>query len=115
MNRLLKLLPEITGEEMTYLQQTTKELNDDDLELFASIYRARRRDPQNVLILALVGLCILPGVQRLYVDQIGMGILYFFTLGLCIIGSVVDIINYKSLAFEYNSKVITEAFYAIRR
>lgn len=115
MNRILKFLPEVLGEEMTYIQQVTKELSDEELETFAHIYRARRRDPQTVLILALVGLCIIPGIQRFYVDQIGMGILYFFTIGLCFIGSIIDIINYKSLAQEYNTKIVNEAFSAVKR
>jgi len=108
MNRLFKYLPEATGEEINYIQNLTRDMSDDDLQTFCNIYRARRRDPQTVLILALVGLFFLPGLQRFYVDQIGMGILYLFTLGLCFIGSILDIVNYKSLAQEYNSKVVND-------
>jgi hypothetical protein len=42
------------------------------------------------------------------INQIGIGILYFLTAGLCLIGTIVDIINYKNLAFEYNQKVAIE-------
>lgn len=115
MNRILKFLPEATGEELNYIQNLTTDLSDADLETFAHIYRARRRDPQTVLILALVGLFFLPGLQRFYVDQIGMGILYLFTLGLCFIGSIIDIINYKSLAQEYNSKIVNDALMAVSK
>ena len=31
-----------------------------------------------------------------------MGILYFLTGGLCLIGTIVDLVNHRSLAFEYN-------------
>jgi hypothetical protein len=34
-----------------------------------------------------------------------MGILYVFTGGLCLIGTIVDMINYKNFAFEYNRKI----------
>jgi hypothetical protein len=37
-----------------------------------------------------------------------MGILYLLTGGLCLIGTIVDLINYKNLAFEYNQKVAQE-------
>jgi len=114
MNRVLKFLPEVAGEEMTYIINVTKELSDEELETFAHIYRARRRDPQTVLIFALVGLFVLPGLQRFYVDQIGMGVLYLFTLGLCFIGSIVDIVNYKTLAQDYNVKIVNEALYSVK-
>jgi len=115
MNRILNYLPEVSGEELSYIQQVTGELSESDLETFAHIYRARRRDPQTVLILALVGLFVIPGLQRFYVDQIGMGVLYLFTLGLCFIGSIIDIINYKSLAQEYNTKMVNDALIAVKR
>ena len=37
-----------------------------------------------------------------------MGILFFFTAGLCFIGTIVDLINYKELAFEYNRRMADE-------
>ncbi len=97
MNRIYEFLPELTGEEFHYVQQATTNLTDDEFRIFANIYKARRRDPQMVLILSLVGLLLLPGLQRFYTDQIGMGILFLFTLGLCFIGSIIDLVNYKKL------------------
>jgi hypothetical protein len=43
------------------------------------------------------------------VGQIGMGILYLFTGGLCIVGTIVDTINHKKLAFEYNQQMAIES------
>jgi hypothetical protein len=37
-----------------------------------------------------------------------MGLLYLFTAGLCLIGSIIDLVNYKAKAFEYNQKVADE-------
>lgn len=48
------------------------------------------------LLLAILGLFILPGLQRFYLRQAGMGILYFFTGGVCLIGQIVDIIQLLS-------------------
>jgi len=38
-----------------------------------------------------------------------MGLLYLFTAGLCFIGTIIDLINYQDLAFEYNRKMIMES------
>ena len=43
------------------------------------------------------------------IGQIGMGLLYLFTGGLCLIGTIIDLINYQDLAFEYNRKMILES------
>jgi len=49
------------------------------------------------------------GVQRFMVGQIGMGILYLFTGGLCLIGTIIDTINHKKLAFEFNQQMARES------
>jgi TM2 domain-containing membrane protein YozV len=41
-------------------------------------------------------------------NQIGMGILYLLTGGLCLIGTIVDLVNYQKLAFEYNRQIAAE-------
>lgn len=110
MNRIYEYLPELTGEEFYQVEQITKALDEDEFRAFANIYKARRKDPQMVMILSLVGLFVLPGLQRFYTDQIGMGILYLFTLGLCFIGSILDLVNYKKLTMEFNAKVISESY-----
>ena len=110
MNRMIKLLPELQGEEMVYIQQITKELDDDQAAVFANIYRARRKDPQTILIMCIVGLFVIPGIQRFLLNQIGMGILYLLTIGLCFIGSIIDLITYQKLAMEYNKQIVHEIF-----
>jgi TM2 domain-containing membrane protein YozV len=72
------------------------------------IYRTRRKDPQLILLTCLVGFLGFAGIHRFLVNQIGMGILYFFTAGLCLIGTIVDAVNYQSLAFEYNRQIASE-------
>ncbi len=108
MAQVLKYLPEISGEELRYIAEIMKEMSDEEAALFASIYRARRRENTLVLVCALGGFFLLPGLQRFILNQVGMGLLYLFTIGLCFIGSIVDIVNYQKLAFEYNSKVAQE-------
>lgn len=108
MARIIDILPEATGEEMMYVQNLIKDMSEEKARSFASVYRARRRDPMLILVTALLGLAGISGVHRFITDQIGMGLLYFFTLGLCFIGTIVDAVNYQKLAFEYNRKVADE-------
>lgn len=102
MANILELLPELMGEEQAYIAGIIRDMDDDKARQFSIAYRARRREPQTILLLALVGFFGLAGIQRFIVDQIGMGILYLLTGGLCFIGTLVDIFNYKRIALEYN-------------
>lgn len=105
MNRLLTLLPNVEQEEIAYIQMLVKDMNDNQINQYASIYNSRRKDPQTILLLTLIGFFGVAGVQRFVLDQIGMGLLYLFTGGICLIGTIVDLINYKRLANDYNQKL----------
>jgi TM2 domain-containing membrane protein YozV len=102
MANLFQYLPELQGREMVFVQGLTKDFTEAQLMNFANVYRSRRRDPQIILLTTLLGFVAVAGVQRFMVNQIGMGILYLFTGGLCLIGTIIDLINYQDLAFEYN-------------
>ncbi len=102
MANTMNLLPELDGEEMMYVQNLLKDFSDQQASQFAAMYRSRRRDPQTILLVTIVGFLGFAGIQRFMTDQIGMGVLYFFTAGLCFIGTIVDLVNYKKIAFEYN-------------
>lgn len=108
MNRIINYFPDLDYDEAIFIDILLKEISDKEVESFAAIYRSRRKDPQLILILAAIGLLGLSGIHRFIINQIGMGILYFFTAGLCLIGTIVDMVNYKSLALEYNKKVAYE-------
>jgi len=108
MTNLYQLLPEIDFQEMNYIQNLVKNYNETQLYQFANLYRTRRRDPQLVLLTALIGFLGIAGVHRFLLNQIGMGILYVFTGGLCLIGTIVDLINYRELALTYNIQVANE-------
>lgn len=103
------LIPSLTAEEFDFLQQVINDLPEDQMETFASIYNSKRRSPDHILLGGVIGFIGVAGVQRFMVNQIGMGILYLFTAGLCFIGTIVDLVNYKSLAFEYNQQMALEA------
>jgi len=105
---ILKYLYNATPEELITINSRTKEFKQDELEQFCIIYGTKRKDPQLILILCLVGLVGVAGIHRFLIGNIGMGILYFFTAGLCLVGTIIDAVNYKQLAMEYNAKMITE-------
>ena len=114
MARVIDVLPEITGEEMLYVQALLKDMDDDKARTFASIYRTRRKDPQMILITALLGFIGFAGIHRFIMGQIGMGILYFFTGGLCLIGTIIDLVNHQKLTFEHNQKIANEVLSMMR-
>lgn len=114
MARVIDVLPELTGDEMVYIQNIIQTLDDESARTFAHAYRARRKDPQSVLITAILGFVIIAGVHRFLLGQIAMGLLYLFTAGFCFIGTIIDIVNYQKLAFEYNSKTANEVLVLVR-
>ena len=100
--KLFELLPNIEPEEMTLLEGLTEELDEKQLKNFAIMYSSKRKDPQTILITTLVGFLGVAGIQRFLLDQVGMGILYLLTGGLCAIGTIMDIVNYKTMTSDYN-------------
>jgi TM2 domain-containing membrane protein YozV len=109
MANFYQYLPELQGRELMFVQGLTKDFSEAQLMNFANIYRSRRRDPQIILLTTLLGFVAIAGVQRFLINQIGMGILYLFTGGLCFIGTIIDLINYQDLAMEYNMQQANEA------
>jgi len=114
MPNVLQLMPTLEGDEMLYVQELIKDMNDSQVQQFAIAYMARRKDPSNILIFTVIGFVGFAGIQRFVLNQIGMGILYLFTLGLCYIGTIVDAVNHKKLAFEYNTKQAQQVASMIR-
>ena len=103
-------LPGISPEELGYIQQALSQLTENQQKYFYMSYSTKRKSPQDMLIFCIIGTFLLPGFQRFMVGQVGMGILYLFTGGLCFIGSIVDLVNHKTLALEYNQKMVYESF-----
>jgi TM2 domain-containing membrane protein YozV len=105
---LLTGMSGLTPEEYNYLLQVMNGMSQKQAEGFVMFYSGKRRSPQDMLLFTLLGFIIVAGIQRFVIGQIGMGILYFFTGGLCLIGTIVDLINHRRLAIEFNQKVAYE-------
>jgi hypothetical protein len=99
----------ITLEEMQFIKEITANLNEDSRKNFMMMYSSKRRDPQHILFMCLLGFVVVAGVQRFATNQIGMGILYLITGGLCLIGTIIDTINYKNIANEFNHQMAIES------
>ncbi len=108
MANIFQLMPYLEGEEMFFIQNMLKDWTDEKAQQFAMMYSSRRKDPMLVLLTPLLNFVGIAGVHRFLLGQIGMGLLYLFTGGLCFVGTIIDLINYKSLAFEYNQKIAME-------
>jgi TM2 domain-containing membrane protein YozV len=106
--------PGITPEEMGFLQQATAKLDENQKKHFYMVYYDKRKNPQDILLFTLLGFVVVAGIQRFMVGQIGMGILYLLTGGFCLIGTIVDLINHKSIANEFNRKMAYESFQMIK-
>jgi TM2 domain-containing membrane protein YozV len=107
-------IPAIEPDELAYLQAFTNELSNEQMSTFISIYNTRRKKTETILICCLLGFVCAAGIQRFVIGQIGMGILYFFTGGLCLVGTIVDIVNHKKLTFEFNQKMAIETMMMIK-
>ncbi|MDB5003432.1 MAG: hypothetical protein JWQ34_1657 [Mucilaginibacter sp.] len=100
---------DITPEEMGFLHQATEGLNENQKRYFYTVYNSKRKNSQEILLFTLLGFVGCAGIQRFILGQIGMGILYILSCGLCFIGTIVDLIKNKSLTLEYNKNMAYES------
>lgn len=109
MEQMFMTLPGLQPEEMILIQNILKEMDEKQKQQFFALYQGRRKDPQTILILTLVGFFGVAGIQRFLTGETGLGIAYLLTAGFCGIGTIVDVVNYKKLAFTYNQKQAFES------
>ena len=65
---------------------------------------ARKKD--TAVLLAILGVFFgLSGLQRFYLREPGMGVLYLLTGGLCLVGQIIDVVTLMSMTeFDFNVK-----------
>lgn len=107
-NTLFNMLPGIEYEERILIENAIKDFSEEDKRKFLMIYQGRRQDSMNILIFILLGLIGVGGIHRFIIGDIALGILYFLTFGLCYIGTIVDLVNYKNITLNYNRQKIAE-------
>ena len=59
-----------------------------------------RKKKMVALILCILGFFGLAGLHRMYVGKAGSGVLYFFSFGICMIGTIIDLISILSGGFK---------------
>ena len=105
MTYLMPYLLELSGSEKICIQNLIAQMPVQQAEVFLLEYRRRRKDPQTVLLAAVIGLVACPGFQRFWLGEVGMGLLFLFTAGLLAVGSIIDLCTYRTLARCHNEKV----------
>ncbi len=109
MHNYLSMFPDLQPEEMAGINELTKSMSETQKQQFFLLFQGKRKKPGDILLLTCLGFIVVAGVQRFVIGQVGMGLLYLFTGGLCLIGTIVDLINYKKLATDYNLQQMYEA------
>ena len=104
----------MSPEEYSYLQQVMVGMDERQTQSFVMFYSGKRKSPQDILLFTILGFLGIAGIQRFVIGQMGMGILYILTAGLCFIGTIVDVINHKSLATDYNQKAAYESLQMVK-
>jgi hypothetical protein len=108
--QMLAMLPGIQIDELTYLQDITKDMNEKQAHQFYLLYQGKRKSQQDLMFMTLAGFLGVAGIQRFVTGDTGMGIAYLLTVGFCGIGTIVDLVNIKKISADFNQKQALEAF-----
>ena len=100
----------MTFEEYNFLNQASENLTENQMQTFMLVYNNRRRNPMDILLATLLGFLGFAGIQRFMTGRIISGLFFFFTGGWFMIGTIIDLINYKNIANRYNKKMAYESF-----
>ena len=107
--QVLRVIPDIDYDELVTILNITRDMSVPQQEQFLMLYQRRRKSRQELLLLSLLGFVGVAGIHRLIIGDIALGIIYLLTGGLCLIGTIVDIININALTTRYNAKQAYEA------
>lgn len=114
MSKVITYMPELQGDEQLVVAKLMTDMSEEQALQSARVYRERRKSESVVLLTTLLAFVGFAGMNRFYLGQIGMGIIYFFTAGFCLIGAIVDIFNHKSLTSAYNEDQAMDTAMVIR-
>jgi TM2 domain-containing membrane protein YozV len=105
---------DMTMEEYDFIQNASGGLSANQMQTFILVYNSRRKNPQDILIGTIMGFLGLAGVQRFMTNQFLLGLLYFFTFGFLGVGTLLDLLTYKSIANQYNRGLADECYQIAR-
>ena len=108
-NKLIyQRIPGVTMEELNIIKSYTNGFDDEKLNNFLNLYVGKRKKSETIMICTILGFLGIGGIQRFVLGQVGMGLLYLFTYGLCLIGTIMDLVNIKKLTNERNQEIINQ-------
>jgi TM2 domain-containing membrane protein YozV len=107
--QMLMMLPGLEPEELMFIQNLTKDMTENQQQQFLMFYQGKRKDHQTLMFLTLLGFLGIAGIQRFVTGETGLGILYILTAGFCGIGTIIDLVNLRSLATQFNQKQAIES------
>jgi hypothetical protein len=93
--KFLAYFPKITSEEYSFILPLIERLSEQKAKEFLSLYSENRYDVQTYILFSALGFVFTSGLQRFYVGEWALGILYMFTCGLFFIGTIVDLVQAK--------------------
>lgn len=106
--QLFMMLPGLQPDELLVLQNLTKDMTENQQQQFITFYAGKRKEQQNLTLLTILGFFGVAGIQRFVIGETGMGIIYLLTGGFCGIGTIIDLINIKSMTAQFNQKQAME-------
>ena len=112
--QLLMTIPGLQPEEVITIQELTKDFSEEEQRHFITFYSGRRKEQQTLLLLAAVGFLGVAGIHRFAINQPGMGILFLLTVGFCGVGTIIDMVNARALAADYNQQQAIETASMVR-
>ncbi|ANH82461.1 hypothetical protein A8C56_17130 [Niabella ginsenosidivorans] len=101
---ILNIIPDIEYDELVLVLNITRDMNEQQQQQFLFSYRHKRKSRNEMLLLTLLGFVGVAGVQRFVMGDIALGIIYFLTGGLCLVGTIIDLIKINSLTMSYNQR-----------
>ena len=104
----------MTMEEYDFLHHASAGLNNNQVQTFMLVYNSRRKNPNDILLATLLGFLGLAGLQRFMTKQYILGFLYLVTGGFFGIGTIVDLLTYRSIANDYNRHLAYECYHIAR-
>lgn len=105
---MMMMMPGLQPDELMFIQNLTKDMNENQQQQFFALYQGKRKDQQTLTLLTALGFLGVAGIQRFVIGDTGMGIAYILTGGFCCIGTIIDLVNIKQMTSDFNQKQALE-------